>query len=258
MKPVLVVYKPVGATPLEMVKKVKQTYPEYAQVKIGYAGRLDPMAEGLLLLLVGEENKNKLAYESLPKTYTIKILFGIETDTGDILGLVTNSQRIENLEALLTQASKIITALPGTHDQISPHYSARRYQGKPLYYWARRGLSPKTGQPKKRITIIETNIGDKRSIDAIDIETSVTRRIAQVSGNFRQEDILISWQQSLHALGNAAFPILGVTITCTSGTYMRAIAQSVGGSLGVPSLAWTIKRDKIGPYTSTDADPRIV
>ena len=66
-KKVLSIYKPLGKTPLEIIKEVKKQYPEYADESIGYAGRLDPMAEGILLLLISEENLKRKKYEKLPK-----------------------------------------------------------------------------------------------------------------------------------------------------------------------------------------------
>ena len=68
MQSVIPVYKPLGLTPLQAIVKFKKLFPDYANEKISYAGRLDPMAEGLLLLLVGEENKQRNEYEDLSKT----------------------------------------------------------------------------------------------------------------------------------------------------------------------------------------------
>jgi tRNA U55 pseudouridine synthase TruB len=61
------VYKPQGATPLDAVTMFKARHPEYAGSTVSYAGRLDPMAEGLLILLIGDENRNRKHYERLRK-----------------------------------------------------------------------------------------------------------------------------------------------------------------------------------------------
>ena len=57
MKKILSVYKPLYLTPYQLIQQLKKNYPEYANEKIGYAGRLDPLAHGVLLLMIGEENK---------------------------------------------------------------------------------------------------------------------------------------------------------------------------------------------------------
>ena len=63
------VWKPQGWIPLRAVEEFKKKSPEYKDVKISYAGRLDPMAEGVLLLLVDEENKKRKVYEGFQKVY---------------------------------------------------------------------------------------------------------------------------------------------------------------------------------------------
>ena len=82
----LFINKPNGMTPLEVVNKIKTQNLELINKKITYAGRLDPLAHGLLLLLVGEETKNRNAYLSLRKIYEFEMILGFETDTYDILG----------------------------------------------------------------------------------------------------------------------------------------------------------------------------
>ncbi|PSO45951.1 MAG: tRNA pseudouridine(55) synthase, partial [Parcubacteria group bacterium QH_9_35_7] len=59
--------KPISLTPLQTIEKFKEQNPKYKDKKMSYAGRLDPMAEGLLLCLVGEENKNREEYQQLEK-----------------------------------------------------------------------------------------------------------------------------------------------------------------------------------------------
>src|SRR6185436_12995765 len=86
--PMILLHKPLGLSPLEVIKLFKQQNFEYASATISYAGRLDPMADGLLLLLVNEENTQRKLYEALPKTYEFTVLLGVETDTYDILGKI--------------------------------------------------------------------------------------------------------------------------------------------------------------------------
>jgi tRNA pseudouridine55 synthase len=83
----IILYKEISETPLECVKRFVKSNPEFENIKMGYAGRLDPMAKGLLLILVGDENKNKIKYEKLDKEYVFEVLFGISTDSYDILGI---------------------------------------------------------------------------------------------------------------------------------------------------------------------------
>ena len=84
------VYKPVGKRPLECVELYKARNLDDAHITVSYAGRLDPMAEGVLLLLVGDANARRREYEHLQKEYEVTVLVGVSTDTGDLMGKVTN------------------------------------------------------------------------------------------------------------------------------------------------------------------------
>ncbi|MDE1988462.1 MAG: hypothetical protein KGJ58_03695 [Patescibacteria group bacterium] len=87
MKQVLNIYKKAGETPLETISRFRADNQEYQKEKITYAGRLDPLAEGVLILLVGDAVYEKEKYLKTDKEYEAEILFGFETDTYDILGL---------------------------------------------------------------------------------------------------------------------------------------------------------------------------
>ena len=81
------VFKPIGISPLDAIKTLKEKYPELKDEKMTYAGRLDPLAEGVLLILAGNAVHEKEKYLKLDKEYEGEILFGFTTDTYDILGL---------------------------------------------------------------------------------------------------------------------------------------------------------------------------
>src|SRR5438045_1977436 len=89
---VIVVYKPQGVTPYQLIEKLKKQNSDYEGIKIGFAGRLDPLAHGVMVLLVGEENKNRAKYLGLEKEYEFSVLFGVETDTYDYLGLLVSEE----------------------------------------------------------------------------------------------------------------------------------------------------------------------
>ena len=85
---VIVVNKPQGKTPLELIQEYRASHPKLEDQKLGYAGRLDPLASGVMLILVGDENTNRAYYERLPKTYIFEIVAGCETDTYDPMGII--------------------------------------------------------------------------------------------------------------------------------------------------------------------------
>jgi tRNA pseudouridine(55) synthase len=105
-QPVITIYKKKGETPYEALMRLRLARPEYAALPLSYAGRLDPMAEGVLIVLVGEENKYREKYLDLEKTYKVQILFGIGTDTYDVLGKVIDVKNIPISETEVRQAIK--------------------------------------------------------------------------------------------------------------------------------------------------------
>src|SRR3989344_6100075 len=100
MKKVLILNKKEGETPLGALEKFRAQDKKYKGVKMTYAGRLDPMANGLILILAGDETKNKDKYLALDKEYYFSVLFGFATDTYDILGKIQHSYILENVGTL--------------------------------------------------------------------------------------------------------------------------------------------------------------
>jgi len=89
MENILLLNKKEGETPLEALNALRHKRgKKYQDIKMTYAGRLDPMASGVLLVLLGEETKNKEKYIALDKEYEFEVLFCVATDTYYILGKV--------------------------------------------------------------------------------------------------------------------------------------------------------------------------
>ena len=99
LKKVLYLNKEIGETPLECINRFKAENPSYKDERIAYAGRLDPLASGVLLCLVGDECKNRDEYQSLSKIYSFWFVPHIETDSYDVLGkVVSNNLSLKKLE----------------------------------------------------------------------------------------------------------------------------------------------------------------
>ena len=96
---VLNLYKQSGETPRERLERLRVQRPHYEHEVLSYAGRLDPMAEGVLLCLVGSANKRREAYLELSKEYVLDVLFGFSTDTYDVLGRVAGEPRARTKRA---------------------------------------------------------------------------------------------------------------------------------------------------------------
>jgi tRNA pseudouridine55 synthase len=249
MQKVLNLFKPVGMTPLDVIKEFQNQNPEYQNVKLGYAGRLDPMAEGILLVLVCEENLKRKEYELLPKTYEFTIALGLETDTYDILGILQKKTlQPYDKEKMKSEIEKLIPKYIGKHIQEYPPYSSPRVNGKPLFYWAREGRLDEIEIPKKEIRIYNFQLNSEKSISTSDLQEYIFERINKVKGEFRQQEIKNTWNEFFDK-NNESISTFTFTIECSSGTYIRSITHELGKNLGTNAIALQINRIKVGEFT---------
>ncbi|MEI6222701.1 MAG: hypothetical protein WCP97_08100 [bacterium] len=246
MQPTIFIYKPVGLTPLQAVERFRKQNPEYKDVKIGYAGRLDPMARGLLLLLIGDEAKQRTKYERLPKSYTFDVVFGIETDTYDILGKLKQHQLSNLDETSECNIIAIASEMVGKHQQPYPPFSAGRVKGKPLFYWAREGKLDEITIPEKAIEIYSLEVASHYELSMKAFETIVKRRIRKVSGEFRQKEILAEWERFFQVNPQQKVVVFRFRTDVSSGTYVRSLAHEMGKKVGGGGICLDIFRTRVG------------
>lgn len=249
MKTVLNIYKPVGWTPLEAMNKFKELHPEYAEVKMTYAGRLDPMAEGVVIALAGEEIYKKDFYLKLDKQYEAEILIGIETDTYDALGIIQRASNAYQTAQLFQEVKRF----NGSNILPVPPFSAYKVNGKPMHYWAREGKLDEMQIPKRTMNVFDLEIRELRDIHAGALLATVYEKINRVSGDFRQNAIKQSWRKHLEE-SERRFPVLNIYTHVTSGTYIRSIAHELGCRLGTGALLLSLKRTAVGEYTAKEAE----
>ena len=130
----LLIDKPKGVTSANCVYHLRKLL---GIKKIGHCGTLDPLATGLLPICIGEATKFSSFMSNLDKTYEVGIRFGIATDTGDIEGEVISKSN-NNFDE--KKIRNILETFVGPQIQIPPMYSALKHKGKPLYWWARKGV----------------------------------------------------------------------------------------------------------------------
>ena len=255
---ILKLYKNRGETPLECILRFKKDNPEYKDEKMTYAGRLDPLAEGLLLVLVGGECKNKEKYLAFDKEYKVDVLFGFARDTYDILGKVTQTSKCESLDCndglAYSDIKKFqlvfndVKTFIAKFNQKYPPFSSKTIKGKSLFSLFKRGELKDEEIPEKEVEIKDIKINGGRSISKIELEKYVNDSVKLVNGDFRQREILEIWEKSLNATKQNSFMIISLVVDCTSGTYMRSLANSIGEKVGIPALALNIKRTRVGEY----------
>jgi len=240
MKKIINLYKRVGQTPLQAIDRFRENNPSYKNVKMSYAGRLDPMAEGVLLVLVGEENKKMKQHMRLDKEYRAEILIGIRSDSHDVLGIASFSND-KNDKGKSKELMEKIKGLRGSYEQKIPKYSSYRIKGKPMFYYALKGIAVE--EIKKKVIIKSVKINSTYDVNNKRLLKYVLSKIDKVKGDFRQSVIKKRWNELLgDSRDERKFLVIDVTINCSSGTYIRAIADDLNG------LLLSLKRTKVGRF----------
>jgi tRNA pseudouridine55 synthase len=243
---ILNIYKPLGISPLKAIERFKNLHKEYKDLKATYAGRLDPMAEGVLLVLAGEKTKEKDEYLKLDKEYEAEILFGFETDTYDILGLLKNAKH-PMFGVLKAKIKKELKKFLGKQIFSFPPFSSYKIKGKPLFAWARQGRLNEVIIPEQSVEIHNIELLDVYGIKAFELFDVIKQKTALVKGDFRQKEVLGRWRKILDKK-EKAYQIARLIINCSSGTYVRTIANELGKKLKTGATLYSLKRTRVGEF----------
>lgn len=255
MKPYTIVEKTVGQTPLEAIEHYRKVAGLSQHTPLAYAGRLDPMAAGKLLVLVGDECKRQKDYHALEKEYQFEVLFGTRSDTGDVLGLLTwTTPHVTSYEGL----QKVAAGLTGNISLPYPQFSAKTVAGKPLHVWTLEGRLDEIEVPVAHTKIHTLQLKDLRTVlakeivdtvhDRIDKLTPVTTPSKALGRDFRRVEVLENWGVWYEYHRKETLQVATFSCVCSSGTYMRSLAEEIGRKVGMPALAYSITRNTIGRY----------
>jgi len=250
----VVLEKPIGQTPLEAIQNWKAQNPTYAAIPASYAGRLDPMASGKLLVLLGDECKRQSAYTQLDKEYEVEILLDLGSDTGDVLGVVSPGE--SESHPTNGQIHEAVRTEIGTREHRYPVFSSKTVNGKPLFLYALEGSLETITVPTHWETIYHISLLDSYSIAKDELQERIASLLSltptsdepskALGADFRIKKVRDSWEKAFASMPQRSFTILRVRVTCGSGSYMRSLAGRIGESLTTKALALSIHRTKIG------------
>ena len=197
--------KPEGWTSHDAVAILRRMLP--SGVKVGHCGTLDPLATGLLILLVGPCTRLQGRLQGLDKVYAGKIRLGVATDTGDMAGRVIETKIVPSLTMGAVQSC--LDGFLGVQEMLAPAYSAVKHKGRALYKYARAGEAI----PEKPRTC----------------KVSSWKALALEGPDFEHR------------------------VACSSGTYVRSLAELVGRRLGCGATVLTLRRERIADFQVEDA-----
>ncbi len=242
-KEIFAIYKPIGISPLDAIKRFKEKYPSQKNRKMTYAGRLDPMAEGVVLVIADKELKNFKKHLLYPKVYLAKIIFGFKTDSYDILGIPTQkkSPKIKTLK-------KEIFSFVGDSELELPPFSSYRVSGKPLFKWFLENRIKEIDLPTKTVRVNQIKVKKPKKIESALLLKLISNKLKKVEGNFRQKEILYQWEKLLKE-SNQKYITLELKIDAESGFYVRSLANELGKRAKSGAILVSLKRTKVGNFS---------
>ncbi|MFV0645299.1 MAG: tRNA pseudouridine(55) synthase TruB [Sphingomonadaceae bacterium] len=232
----IILDKPAGLGSTQAVAAVKRNLREagYGKVRVGHGGTLDPLAEGVLPIAIGEATKLTGRMLDASKIYEFTIRFGEETDTLDAEGeVIARSGHLPPMAAVVA----ICDHFTGEIDQVPPAYSAIRVGGKRAYDLARSGQD--VALKSRRVTIHSLGLSGEYQPDGMP-ESS----FATTAGRSDPYD--------------PSAPLeLAESVTCAAhvskGTYIRSLARDMAHALGTFGYVTMLRRTRAGPFTLQSA-----
>lgn len=216
MDGVLIIDKPAGVTSHDVVARTRHILHER---RIGHTGTLDPFATGVLVILVGKATRLAQFLNEVDKEYEAIIRLGYSTDTGDRTGTPIPGPSSQPREWTEEEIEAALKTFRGEIDQVPPMYSAKKVQGKKLYELARRGETVE--RKPVHVCIYE--------FEAIRPEGQLIKD--NLDGTF-----------DFHA-----------RVSCSSGTYVRTLAEDFGKRLYVGAHLAELRRTRVADFPITQA-----
>lgn len=229
MEGIVLFNKPKNYTSYQVVEFFKKR----TKKKVGHGGTLDPLAEGLLILGIGEYTKelNKFLKESI-KTYIAEIVLGARSTTYDREGKIYPNDELINYPNI-DRIKEVINSFIGEIEQIPPPFSAVKIKGKPAYLLARKG--EKVELKPRKVKIYDIKILEI-TLNNANLETKQHETF--INNNIRVDS----------CLNPREFVVLRIEVTCSSGTYIRSLANDIGEKLGCGGYLNDLKRTRINEF----------
>ena len=231
----IILDKPRGMGSTQGVGAVKRVLREggYPKTKVGHGGTLDPLAEGVLPIALGEATKLAGRMLDATKTYVFTIQFGAQTDTLDTEGeVIERSDRFPPFAAI----AGVLDSFTGAIEQVPPAYSALKVDGKRAYDRARAGEDVEL--KSRAVTIHDLRLAGERTDEEL--------RSAFQTTSGRPDPYDPSMPLEL-----AESVTLEATVS--KGTYIRSLARDIALALGTRGHVTYLRRTQAGPFREDQA-----
>jgi len=235
----LVLDKPPGLGSTQAVGAVKRVLREagYGRVKVGHGGTLDPLAEGVLPIALGEATKLAGRLLDASKAYAFTVRFGAETDTLDTEGQVVSTSERRPPRAAI---AAILEHFTGEIDQLPPAYSALKVDGQRAYVRARAG--EEVVLEHRRVTIHSLALAGTAAGGGS--HPPLASAFATTAGRPDPYDPAapLELAESVTLVANVS-----------KGTYIRSLARDIARALGTAAHVTWLRRTRAGPFGEAQA-----
>lgn len=238
-------WQPVGIS----TNRLSQIIGKHYSLLSSHTGTLDPMAEGVIIVLLGDKRFEKYEYSNCHKYYEFEVILGLSTDSFDGMGIITGQKKCSPNKRHL---QKVLDGMVGHYKQHVPMYSAVKYRGKKLFELGHSKTAPEK-MPVKEGQIFNIKLLDLKSIKIQQITENILKRLNIIKGNFRQPLIIEQWKEyAAQYSPAAALYCIKISVEMSKGLYVRSLSQDICKKIDCLGFTFSIKRTRNGVYIKKD------
>jgi len=244
---VLAIDKPYRWTSADVIRKIKWKACRHfgkKNLKVGHAGTLDPLATGILLVCIGPATRKAEQLQSHEKEYLAGVTFGATTPSYDLEKGIDRSFPTGGVskEALIAVLPKFI----GEQMQVAPLFSAKSVDGVRAYETARKLF--KAGNTEVLHDADSVLRASKITISALTLESYTQAGSSQPA--IPEDD---RSRINVADISGISLPQAEIRVSCSKGTYIRALARDLGEALGSGAFLHSLRRTRVGEYSIENA-----
>lgn len=246
--------KPYMWTSADAVRKIKfraQRHFFKKNLKVGHAGTLDPLATGLLLICIGNATKLAEQFQASDKEYVADIVFGATTPSYDLEKDIDREYPSAHITA--QAVADILPSFTGEQEQIAPLFSAKSIDGTRAYEIARKMLrnGDTASVSAAREAGIRTSLIRINELELLDFFS--TAEIPGTPGQAGNPGSAGTHRTITVKKYSHDLPCARLRISCSKGTYIRALARDIGEALGSGAHLASLRRTRSGQFNIADS-----
>ena len=241
---VLPIDKPYRWTSADVVRKIKFAAIRHfgkKNLKVGHAGTLDPLATGLLLVCIGEATKRAESLQASAKEYIAGVTFGAVTASYD---LEKDIDRLCPLDGVSEESLRaLLPSFVGEQMQVAPLFSAKSVDGVRAYETARKLY--RQGRLEEGSDLISANRIEIYDLELLSFGVEPFAPPTEAEGR--------NCRINVADISAYSLPTAMIRVSCSKGTYIRALARDLGEALGSGAFLSSLRRSRNGGFTLDDA-----